>query len=158
MTEIGENSFYECSKLININIPDNVISIDDCAFLRCSSLTNIIFSDSSVVKIMDSAFQGCSGLTNINIPDNLTYVCVYAFQDCSGLTNVNIGVGLTSLPNYLFKNCTSLTSITLSAISLVDVPILSYSPIDNTPFSNGDSSAHIFVPSNLLQSYKQDEN
>jgi hypothetical protein len=52
-----------------------------------------------------------------------------------------------------------LTSITLSAISLVDVPLLSYSPMVNTPFSTGSrDGAHIFVPSNLLQSYKQDEN
>ncbi len=43
VTIIGEEAFYECSALTNINIPNNVSTISDYAFNNCSKLTKITF-------------------------------------------------------------------------------------------------------------------
>ena len=47
-------------------IPNSVTSIDDNAFVYCSSLTSVIIPN-SVTSIGESAFSGCSGLTSVNV-------------------------------------------------------------------------------------------
>jgi hypothetical protein len=41
VTSIGDEAFYECSKLKVITIPDSVNNIGNSAFFRCSGLTEI---------------------------------------------------------------------------------------------------------------------
>ena len=61
---IGNNAFYNCYSLTQINIPDSVTSIGGYAFYSCYSLTQINIPD-SVTSIGGSAFrcpQGCRWL------------------------------------------------------------------------------------------------
>ena len=64
MTSIGDYTFYGCTSLNNINIPDSVTSIGISAFDGCTSLNNVNISD-SVASIRDYAFYGCTSLNNI---------------------------------------------------------------------------------------------
>jgi len=50
-------------------IPNNVTSIENCAFYGCLGLTVVTIPD-TVIKIGDEAFSGCTGLTSINIATN----------------------------------------------------------------------------------------
>ena len=50
----------------NIEIPNSVTSIGDCAFLECEALTSIEIPN-SVTRIGDLAFFGCKALTSIHI-------------------------------------------------------------------------------------------
>lgn len=52
---IGDDAFYECSKLESIEIPDSVTYIGDNAFRRCSSLENVAIGN-GVESIGDAAF------------------------------------------------------------------------------------------------------
>ena len=45
VTNIGDNAFYGCQSLTNINIPNSVTSIGNDAFGRCYSLTSINIPD-----------------------------------------------------------------------------------------------------------------
>ncbi len=107
---IGEYAFYNCSSLMNIEIPDSVTSIGKYAFAGCSSLTNIEIPD-SVTLIGEAAFADCNSLTNIEIPDGVTSIDKYAFSYCSNLTNIKIPDGVTSIGNSAFSGCNSLTNI-----------------------------------------------
>ena len=44
LREIGEQTFYECANLNNIEIPSSVISIGKEAFYRCDSLTTVNYT------------------------------------------------------------------------------------------------------------------
>ncbi len=81
VTNIGDNAFYGCQSLTNINIPNSVTSIGNDAFGRCYSLTSINIPD-GVTNIGHAAFYKCESLTSINIPDGVTNIGDYAFCIC----------------------------------------------------------------------------
>ena len=84
VTNIGDNAFYGCQSLTNINIPNSVTSIGNDAFGRCYSLTSINIPD-GVTNIGHAAFYKCESLTSINIPDGVTNIGDYAFLFCKNI-------------------------------------------------------------------------
>ena len=58
VTTIGEKTFYNCSNLTTITIPDNVTTIGYGAFTDCISLTSVTIPD-SVTTIENRAFYNC---------------------------------------------------------------------------------------------------
>lgn len=66
VTEIGNNAFYDCTKMTSISIPNSVTRIGSSAFYNCTSLNEITIPN-SVASIGSDAFVYCSNLTTINI-------------------------------------------------------------------------------------------
>ena len=87
VTSIGSSTFYHCSSLTSIVIPDGVTSIVEYAFEYCSSLTSIVIPD-GVTSIGYAAFSDCSSLTSMVIPDSVTSIGDWAFARCSSLTSI----------------------------------------------------------------------
>lgn len=112
LTEIEEGTFLNCSSLINIIIPDTVMSIGNSAFAGCSSLTSIAIGN-GITKIGANAFSGCNSLIDVIIPDSVTYIGSNTFNNCNNLTKVTIGNGVTDLGSAMFLGCSSLTEIIL---------------------------------------------
>ena len=104
---IGDFAFSDCSRLVNITIPDTVKKIGGGAFEGCIKLPvigSIRYADTYLVEVIDkslatytikegtrfipdSAFSGCSSLTNITIPDSVMSIGMGAFSGCSNLTS-----------------------------------------------------------------------
>jgi hypothetical protein len=60
VSSIGDHSFYACSNLKNITIPNNVTYIGVGAFYNCTSLASITIPD-SVTSIGRNAFENTQG-------------------------------------------------------------------------------------------------
>ena len=84
---INKQTFYACSNLESITLPEGVKIIDDEAFKGCSSLETMILPD-SVLYLGNMAFNICDNLQSIYIPNNLTYVGGSAFYYCDDLASV----------------------------------------------------------------------
>ncbi len=81
VTRIGENAFMSCSNLSNITFSNSLTIIGSYAFRYCTSLTRLEIP-SSVTEIQSYAFDGCSNLTYIYLPSSVTTIGRYAFDDC----------------------------------------------------------------------------
>ena len=110
VTDIGNNSFFNCYTLTSVTIPGTVQRIDGSAFFQCIFLTSASLS-SNLTYIGDYAFMACTSLRSIAIPANVTGIGDGVFYDCSSFTSINVPDNLTSIGDQAFAYCTSLTSI-----------------------------------------------
>ena len=93
-TEIPNNAFYKCGRLVSVVLPVTVRRIGDRAFYKCTSLTSIVIPD-SVTNIGGNAFAYCSSLASIVVPDSVTTIGDMAFQECASLATASIPSGVT---------------------------------------------------------------
>ena len=160
-TSIGGYAFYSCSALTSIDIP-NATSIGDGAFEKCSALTSIDLPNAT--SIGGYAFQKCSALTSIDLR-NAINIGEYAFCNCFVLTSIDLP-NATSIGNGAFQNCSALTSIDLpnatsigngafqNDYSLKTIFLHSKTMCTCTGGPAIASSATIYVPESLINSYK----
>lgn len=85
---IYNGAFEECKFLMQVTIPNTVVSIGSIAFLSCSSLQQINIPD-SVTTIGDSAFGCCFGLQEITI-NNPNTTIETAFGYCDSLKEIKM--------------------------------------------------------------------
>jgi len=92
--------FLNGTEIKDLVIPNNVTSIGNYAFSRCSDLTSVTIPN-SVTSIGSCAFLDCSGLTSMTIPNSVTSIGMHSFAYCSGLTSVTIPNSVTLIAKYL---------------------------------------------------------
>ncbi|MBR5250994.1 MAG: leucine-rich repeat domain-containing protein, partial [Clostridia bacterium] len=107
---IGQEAFYNCTKLTSITIPGSVITIGDKAFYGCSSLASLTISN-GVTNIGNSAFRNCSALKSVTIPDSVTEIGKWAFQTCTNLKSIIIGKGVKNINSNAFNGCNALEKV-----------------------------------------------
>ena len=93
--------------MANIEIPNNIISINRGAFGVNSSLTSIVIPG-SVEYIGSSAFYYCTNLYKVEVCEGLKTICQYAFSSCSKLAEVILQKGVEIIEDYAFKGCKNL--------------------------------------------------
>ena len=94
ITRIGEYTFYYCTSLTSITIPNGVTSIGSNAFAFCEDLIEVTISD-GVTSIEDYAFSACHSLTTVTVPASVTSISYNAFNECIG-----VGSFITSEGSY----------------------------------------------------------
>ena len=136
---IDDNTFYQCTGLTSVVIPNSITSIGVSAFLGCDKLTSVSVG-TGVITIGNNAFRNCSKLTTIVIPNSVTTIGEKCFDGCSKLANVTLGTGIKKIDKYLFNGCSSLFSIVLPNQIVA---------IWASAFANCTSLASISLPSSL---------
>ena len=121
-----DGAFVRCSSLTEIILPDSITTIGPGAFGGCSSLTEITIPDSVTTigggGVWGGAFGGCSSLKKITIPNGVTTIGVYAFENCSSFKEITIPDSVTEIGENAFRGCTGLTSIKVpKGLDLTDV-------------------------------------
>ena len=143
VTAIGEDAFYNCSKLESIEIPNSVKTIGDNAFYNCSNLKSITIPN-GVKTIRYETFKNCSNLESIEIPNSVTTIEHRAFYNCSNLKSITIPNGVTTINEYIFYNCSSLESVTIPN---------SVTEIRSGVFSYCSSLESIEIPNSVIHIY-----
>ena len=132
VVSIGAYTFFECSNLTSvtipnsitkignsalgrtgvttITIPNSVTSIGDDLFYDCDELKSIRLSN-SIDRLGRSMFCGCEKLTNITIPPSVEQIGEQCFSGCKELSSLLIPNSVKSIGSSAFQGCTSLESI-----------------------------------------------
>lgn len=112
MTVIGNASFFGCTGLTSLSIPNSVTTIDDLAFCGCTGLTSLSIPSPSTF-INYQAFSGCTGLTSLNLTGPIGSA---AFYQCTGLVSVSINTN-AFIGTDAFYQCTALTTLTITSVN-----------------------------------------
>ena len=76
-------------QLQTVVLPNNITSIGDYAFDRCTNLQSIKLP-SGLKSIGTAAFQLCGKLSDITLPSNLNSIGEWAFNQCTSLTTFTV--------------------------------------------------------------------
>lgn len=77
-------TFYGCTSLTSVTLPESLVLLAGYTFKGCSSLESIVIPE-AVTEIGPSEFSGCSSLSELVIPKNVTSIGKLALYDCAKL-------------------------------------------------------------------------
>ena len=122
VTSIGEDAFYNCSRLTSVTIPNSVTSIGDNTFTGCSGLSSVVVDKNNVkydsrdncnAIIETSTNKLVGGCNNTTIPNSVTAIGEYAFYCCAGFYYMIIPNSVTAIGKGAFYDCSGLTCATI---------------------------------------------
>ena len=87
LTAIANQTFYGCTSLASVTIPENVTSLGTESFRNCFALTTFTIPE-SVTSIGERAFNSCKTLESVTLPASVTSIGIRAFAGCVALTSV----------------------------------------------------------------------
>ena len=99
---IGYGAFYRASSLTTINFANSVKYIDGHAFQR-TGIVNLVIPD-HILSIGEYAFDFCDNLKSVTIGDGVGVIGSCAFYGCDSLTSVTIGRGVGSIGGDAFSS------------------------------------------------------
>lgn len=153
ITSISSGRYYDsASRLISIEIPASITTIDISVFDLFTSLETINVNEKNMIySSQDGILFNDKKSILIRCPKGKQGICIIptsvkeiknnAFDECSKLTFVAISESVTSIGDYTFYNCNSLTSVSIPD----DV-----TSIGNYAFSGCNNLSSISIPQGVM--------
>ncbi len=161
LTMIDRETFYRCTNMRSITIPENIVSIGPEAFRGCSTLKSFTMHDritdvgtyafsgagieqivisNNITEIKNGTFASCPNLKRITIPEKVTKLGYSAFSSCTNLTDITIVKGIETIPKNCFSSCSSLKHIEIGT---------GVKTIEEEAFWRCSSLTDIVIPDNV---------
>ena len=148
LTSVGNYAFHSCSKLTTVSLP-NATTIGTSSF-NASGITSIYIP--KVTSITTQSFYMCNSLTELNMP-SLKTIAAQGVRNCKKLARVDLGV-TTSIGALSFDSCPALDTFIVRTSSVCS--LANTSAFTGTLIASG--TGYIYVPDNLVDSYKSATN
>lgn len=103
---IGLGAFSYAYKFSNIDLPDNLTSIDAAAF-RDTYITEITIPN-SVTELGSTIFMSCPYLKSVVLPNGISEIKEDMFDGCKALETIQIPNSVTSIGSHAFMNTSNL--------------------------------------------------
>lgn len=140
---MGNRTFYDCSSLSSIDLPDSLKEIGNYAFQNSGLSSVAIPAD---LKLGLEVFRGCSALTSVEFKGETVYGTVGnpkkecaaisngCFKECTNLAHVTLPEDIEEIGSSAFELCSSLAEIEIPA---------NVTMIGDSAFQNCDSIASL---------------
>ena len=167
--EMGAHSFEGYKNLRSVVFHKGISAIHKSAFLNCTNLTDITFTD-EVEYIGPYTFDGTPWYenkpdgevyigkllykykgempsnTSIVVKDGTEYICQSAFDCCEGLTSITLPSSLKQIHDYAFNGCDNLKEVHCKSIT---------PPSINSSYNNFHNEVVIYVPKGTREAYRE---
>ncbi|EAY23533.1 surface antigen BspA-like [Trichomonas vaginalis G3] len=134
----AEALFY--TGIISVNIPDNVVEIQEKAFQRCLAIKEIAFG-SKLTYLSQSCFEDSFNYTIVNLPPQITTIEMDCFKNAR-MISLTLPESLQTIETGAFYNCKYWNSSLILPVNL--------SEIGDSTFSNCELIEEISIPSNCV--------
>lgn len=85
VTQISKNAFSSNNTIAEVILPQNLKKIGEEAFYECQNLKEINLPNGEIDISSPRIFAGCSSLTSFNIPDGVQRIGFFMFGDTPNL-------------------------------------------------------------------------
>lgn len=110
---INDYAFRGCTKLVTLNLPENLGTLDSYAFKGCTALTTVNFVANAKFITPETTEGGTDPAPEAYDPAGLvTTIGDGAFMDCTSLTTITLPYFIARIGNSAFENCTALATFT----------------------------------------------
>ena len=150
VTTLGWGALSKNTALTSVSFPA-VTDIGNSAFQGCTELLSVSFPMATTVGMY--CFDGCTKLSAVSLPA-VTSFGSYAFMNCKALSGFDITNDISNIQASTFAGCSAFTWLKLRSTS--KRTLNNTSAFANTPIGIGLGA--IYVPSNLVSTYKADNN
>ena len=108
---IKSYAFYEYSGLLSVTIADGVKNIDNMVFYKCTSLSELTIPG-SVVNVGTSVFSNCTSLTNVVfLPRGVADINSSTFAHCKALESLTLPNSINYIGSSVFNDCDNLKEV-----------------------------------------------
>lgn len=114
LVDLGEDTFSDCN-ITSITVPEGVKVLRYGVFSNCDKLSEVNLHN-NIVSIEESAFSNCTSLLSLTIPDKVTNIGESAFRNCTGLTSITIPESVSAIGEKAFEGCTNITSVHITDV------------------------------------------
>ena len=114
VTRILGEAFSGCTGLTSVTINSNAIFLNYkyVSSIFGSQVQEYIIGDGDdVISIDEYSFHKCTGLTSVTIGNSVTTIGNWAFSGCTGLTSLAIGKSVSSIDYWAFDGCSNIISL-----------------------------------------------
>ena len=111
LTEIPNSCFFTVPTLRSITFPSTLKKIKSSSFYKCTGLTEITIPEGC--EEIDKAFLYCTNLQRVSLPSTLRVLGDGAFNNCTSLANIDLPSSLESIGEEAFFEDKLLTEISL---------------------------------------------
>lgn len=132
---IGENAYTNSCELLSVVFPTTLEKIEDWAFLHCKSLKSIDLP-SSVKTLGTGAFSGCSSLEFVSLSSKLEKIPGLCFHSAEKLSTIDIPSSVTEIEFNAFKECLSLRDVNIPS-SIIEIGEEAFSDCSQLNISYG---------------------
>lgn len=108
VTSIAQSAFFDNESIIELSLPNTLLTIGDRAFSGCSNISSVDLPN-SLELIGGFAFSYCDSIKSATIPGGITYI--NAFSYCAGLESIYFEDGTTSLGYGALAGCPNLKKV-----------------------------------------------
>lgn len=145
--EIDEYVFANNGAIQVLSLPVNLVKIHLAAFKNCTQLYALGLP-MTLTHLDTDAFSGCTSLEEIILSTNLEVIGNNAFEGCK-ITTITLFSKVQEIRSRAFADCTKLNEVKLHSTN----PPLRF----NNSFEGTKDTLIYKVPSNYLETYKQNE-
>ena len=123
MSTISTGCYANCKNITSLDIPDNIIVIEDQAFSGCSNIKGKITIPHNLIKLGNNVFDYCESIEELEmlVGENFNWVDIQLysgtstniFRSCNSLKTINISPNIL-LVQGMFSYCSGLEEINIS--------------------------------------------